>query len=268
MKYSVSNIAWLPSQDVEVASILRKTHITGIEIAPSRYFENVERATLCDFDALRKHWQSLGFEITSLQSLLFNRMDLQLFGNTESRTNLSSYLKNLGQKASLLGAGPMVFGSPRNRDRGHLTNEEAETSARAWFKEVLSEWGDGTSYLVIEANPEVYECNFLTKSSEALEFVQSVNDERLKWHLDLACTEASLESSVDLIHETAILPSHVHVSELNLGPLKSNCIPLYQNFMKALALRKYKGVVTLEMKKTNNFSDLQKSIAIFESVIP
>ena len=268
MKFAVSNIAWLPTEDDLVADFLNGTKFTGIEIAPSRYFKDVEKATEFEFETLRKHWLELGFTITSMQSLLFGRSDLQLFGNTDSRDNLLTFLVDLSRKAEILGAGPMVFGSPKNRIRGSLKVEAAKASGALFFQELALKWPSELSYLVLEANPEIYECDFVTKTSEALQFVNRVNRNTFKWLLDLACTEVSGESSVELIENSQTLPSHIHISEPYLAPLKIENIGLYRRFILALMAREYDGVVTLEMKNTHTFQNLFNSIKILDEVIP
>lgn len=265
--YSISNIAWPSDQDTEVASLLKDSVITGIEIAPSRYFGDVENVPESEFVALKNHWANLGFPITSLQSLLFNRPDLQLFESKDSSIKLADFLLKLGKKAALLDAGPLVFGSPRNRDRGNLTNDQAISFAREFFQDLCTKWSENSSYLVLEANPEIYECNFITKSSEALTFVKTVESEKFKWHLDLACTELGNESSTNLILESDILPSHVHLSEVNLSPLLDSNTSVYRNFLSALNSRGYEGVVTLEMRQPSSVKELKHSIEILNRVI-
>jgi len=266
MKFSVSNIGWNPSQDMQVAKFLDNSIFTGIEIAPSRYFEDVESTKKGDFEDLKNYWIDLGFPITSFQSLLFNRLDLQLFLNEKTRSALSQYLLSLGEKAAIIGAIPLVFGSPRNRNRGNYSVEEAKEIARIFFRELAIKWPRNSSYLVLEANPENYECNFITKSSEALEFVESVESDLLRWHLDLACTEFGNESSLKLIQEAIRMPSHVHISEEYLAPLRKSKYRFYEEFLLALKEREYKGVVTLEMRETQQMDDLYSSIDILNRV--
>lgn len=267
MKFAVSNIAWLPEHDYDVAKYLRGTQFSGIEIAPSRYFTNVEAASNNDFHWLRNHWNQLGFEITSIQSLLFNRLDLQLFGDLETRNRLMSFLVDLGGKAEILGAGPMVFGSPKNRNRGTNSMEAASKIAFEFFTQLGLIWKSTASYLVLEANPEIYDCNFITKASDALALVSKVNSRQFRWHLDLACTEISGESSISTLKNSAILPSHIHISEPYLGPLKKENTLLYANFIATLAERNYEGVVTLEMKNTESLKDLFNSIEILSGIL-
>jgi len=266
MNYSVSNIAWLPIQDKAVAKFLKNSVVTGIELAPSRYFKDVANTSENEFINLREHWENLGFSITSLQSLLFNRPDLKLFGSEQTREMLSNFLLKLGTNADFLGAGPLVFGSPRNRNRIGHTHKEAERIAREFFENLDSKWGMRKCFIAMEANPETYECNFITKSSQASKFVETLNLGSFRWHLDLACTELGGESSVAQILESRVLPAHIHLSESNLHPLVDKKIPFYKDFLNALKSRNYQGVVTLEMRQKDELKDLFKSIEILDRI--
>jgi D-psicose/D-tagatose/L-ribulose 3-epimerase len=267
MKFSISNIAWKPADDLEVANILSGTIFTGIEIAPSRYFADVESANCDSFKAISNMWLDWGFNITSMQSLLFNRPDLQLFGSGESRKNLAKFLLNLRDKAAIMGVGPMVFGSPKNRLKGNLALGEATNIARVFFQDLARSWPDQGPYLVLEANPEIYGCDFITESSQALEFVDSVESLSLQWHLDLACAKLSGENVATIISSSPKLPSHIHLSEKNLGPLLDSNRGQYQEFLAVLKARSYGDVVTLEMKDTDSLTPLAKSIELFQNLV-
>lgn len=267
MKFSISNIAWKPADDLEVSNILKGTIFTGIEIAPSRYFANVESANCDSFKAISNMWMGWGFNITSMQSLLFNRPDLQLFGSAESRKNLAKFLLNLRDIAAVMGVGPMVFGSPKNRLKGNLTLSEATNIAREFFQELASCWPDQGPYLVLEANPEIYGCDFITRSNQALEFIDSVESLSLQWHLDLACAKLSGEDVATIISSAPKLPSHIHLSEKNLGPLLHSNRAQYEEFLAALQSRSYGNIVTLEMKETDSLTPLVKSIELFQNLV-
>ena len=264
---SVSNIAWLPEQDFEVSKYLKHAGIHAIEIAPTRYFPDLDKATKEDFTNLRAHWNGLGIHISSMQSLLFNRPDLQLFGHPRSRAQLTNLLLKLSDFADILGAGPMVFGSPKNRSRNGLDIEKAKYMARLFFTILDASWKNEGTFIAFEANPEVYGCNFITRTSEALEFVNSLSLKNMRWHFDLACTELAGESPIDLISEATNLPSHIHISESNLLPLSEEKTELYSNFFSILKNRDYRGFVTLEMRNTEDLDDLENSIRIMSKAL-
>jgi len=260
MKFSISNIGWDTNHDFNVAQHLKRTSISGIELAPTKYFKDPSCASLLEVQYLRNHWEKLGFPITSVQSLLFNRIDLQLFGSDDTRKRLKDYLINLGMSTGHLGAGPMVFGSPRNRLKGSLSDAEATEIAVLFFRGLLFGWKSNSSFLVLEANPTIYDCDYITTSADARYFVNQVNNKNLQWHIDFACAEASGEDPAAIVRESDITPSHVHLSEYQLGPLKEDRFEDYLDFLRALTERNYLGIVTLEMRDTGNLYDLYQSI--------
>ena len=268
MKFSISNIAWRREDDEKVAQLLKASVFTGIEIAPTRYIDDIEKAAPNSFVEVAEFWSNHGLSVTSIQSLLFNRPDLQLFGSSESRQKLSIFLLDLRAKATLIGVGPMVFGSPKNRVKGSLSLVEAKAEAACFFADLDKSWpGDGP-YLVLEANPEIYGCDFMTTSSQARDFVSSLAIPSLRWHIDLACTILAGECAADIITTSSELPSHVHLSERNLGPLTSSNKPIYRAFLESLSDRSYSQVVTLEMKDSETLVPLIESIEIFQSLVP
>jgi len=119
-RLAVSNLAWEPDQDDKIAKLLRSEHVTGIEIAPTKWRPRPLEATAADVAAYRRAWDDRGLTIVSLQSLLFGRPDLQLFGDDTVRRAMLDYLRGMVDLAVALGAGVLVFGSPKNRLRGEL----------------------------------------------------------------------------------------------------------------------------------------------------
>ena len=73
-----------------------------------------------DIAEYRRSWEDRGLQIVSLQSLLFGRSDLQLFGDDGVRAALADYLRRVIDFGAPLGAHALVFGSPKNRLRGAL----------------------------------------------------------------------------------------------------------------------------------------------------
>src|SRR5689334_9262065 len=136
MKLAASNIAWDPSEDDAVATILRERGFTGVEIAPSKRWESPIDATKKELASYRAEWKNRGLQIVAMQALLFGRPDLQLFGSETVRRALREYLTSLIEMASGLGAHALVFGSPKNRKRGKMTLDEATGIAVEFFREL------------------------------------------------------------------------------------------------------------------------------------
>lgn len=264
LKLAVSNIAWESKNDENVAKFLCRNGIRWIEVAPTRYFPNPTDVEIQKFTALRKSWENFEISISSIQSLLFNQPSLQLFGNLNSRIKLRKHLLALSDICSALGASAMVFGAPKNRIRGSLSVKEAYLMANLVFKEMEDSWKNRETFLAFEANPKEYGCDFITKTSEALQFVKESNLQFLKWHLDTACTELGGESTIELLESTAELPAHIHLSERNLAPLQKFRLNFYSEILDILRDRQYNGYIVLEMRNTNSLSDVFDSISLLQ----
>ena len=94
MKLAISNIAWGKSNDCYVYDLMKKYGFEGLEIAPTRFFE--EEPYDADNESLDKILTKLDrykITIVSMQSLLFGKPDYKLFGNKTERENLKNYLK-------------------------------------------------------------------------------------------------------------------------------------------------------------------------------
>src|SRR4051812_40106466 len=108
-RLAVSTIAWEPDEDEAVATLLRNAGFGGIELAPTTRWATPLDATPAEVGAFHSWWESRGFKIVSMQSLLYGREDLQLFGTEAQRQSLIDYLGGMAQLAASLGAPVLVF---------------------------------------------------------------------------------------------------------------------------------------------------------------
>ena len=124
MNLTFSHIAWAPDEEAGALAFLGELGLADIEVAPVRTFGNpllAEEAAVRD----RAAWYAeRGFRIQAFQALLFGTDGLELFGTDDSVQRLKSTLIALGRIAGWAGAGPMVFGSPKNRLRGSLSHRD------------------------------------------------------------------------------------------------------------------------------------------------
>ena len=54
MKLSISNIAWDKDQNEDVFNLIKQYKFSGIEIAPTKVFENPEKSTFDEVDLFRR----------------------------------------------------------------------------------------------------------------------------------------------------------------------------------------------------------------------
>src|SRR5690606_14929857 len=112
MNICISNIAWKHHQEKAAAKLLQNLGVTHVEIAPTAVWERPLGATKQERARYRQFWQDHGIRIAAMQSLVYGRSDLILFGTEDIRQQFLEYLQDIIILAEDLGAQALVFGSP------------------------------------------------------------------------------------------------------------------------------------------------------------
>lgn len=256
MRLSISNIAWQPEEDQRIATLLEQHQIDAIDIAPGKYFSSPELATKTEIMAVKQWWHERGISIIGMQSLLFGTTGLNVFGDKASRLGLLARLQAIFRIAGILGATRLVFGSPRNRDRHSLSDQEATDSAIQFFQQAANYAADEGVLLCLEPNPVCYGANFMTNSQETALVVKAVNHPALRMQLDTGAITINQEDVAQVLNSYAALIGHVHASEPQLAPLGDNGTDHGQMAI-ALAQSLPKAIVTIEMLATGAEPALQ-----------
>lgn len=252
MNLAVSNLAWPVERDAEVAAVLRPLGVRGIEVAPTKIWPNPLDVTPDDVAAYRRFWAGHGFEIIAAQSLLFGRPDLTLFESEEARADTHEYLARIIQVCAALGAGPLVFGSPKNRRLGPLTHDEAFRTAVEFFDDLADIAQAEDTCLVLEANPPQYGADFVTTAGEAIDLVSAVNHPHFRLHLDTACMTLAGDDPDEAFRAFPLL-FHFHASAPNLEPPSPADGVDHAAFAKRLRQCGYARWVSLEMRQASPF---------------
>lgn len=256
MRLSISNIAWQPEEDQRIATLLEQHQIDAIDIAPGKYFSSPELATKAEIMAVKQWWHERGISIIGMQSLLFGTTGLNVFGDKASRSGLLTRLQAIFRIAGILGATRLVFGSPRNRDRHSLSDQEATDSAIQFFQQAANYAADEGALLCLEPNPVCYGANFMTNSQETALVVKAVNHPALRMQLDTGAITINQEDVAQVLNSYAALIGHVHASEPQLVPLGDNGTD-HGKMASALAQSLPKAIVTIEMLATETEPALQ-----------
>lgn len=217
MRIAISNIAWNIAEDNEMAGLLSQYSIDAIDIAPSKYFQNIATATSDDIRCVRSFWEKNGIEITGMQSLLFGTEGLNVFGSEESQEKMLVHLSTICRIGHELGAKKLVFGSPKNRLKGGLSSSEAKEIAHNFFSKLGDIAQSHEVSICLEPNPECYGADFMTNSYEAYEVVKSINHDAIKMQLDLGAITINQESIDGVLSLTHNMIGHIHISEPNLS---------------------------------------------------
>jgi sugar phosphate isomerase/epimerase len=257
MKIAVSNIAWDPSENDRIVEIMAAYGVKGIEIAPTTIWPDISNADDARIQSTRSWWTDRGISIVAMQSLLFGRPDLNLFGDADVRQCLLDYLSAIIRIAARLGASVLVFGSPKNRQVGSMDRVFAMDIAVDFFSR-LGTMAHATGLCIgFEPNPEIYGCDFICSSVEALQLVRRVNNPGFRVHLDTAIMSMSGENFEEAVSECFEYLAHVHISEPMLGLIGGGGVD-HMRMANTLRSLNYQRWVSVEMRRSG--SDNTKSV--------
>ncbi len=254
MKLSISNIAWSSENDRLVYSIMKDNGFTGLEIAPTRVFPESPYDRLDEAGKMSSDLkETYGFVIPSMQSIWYGRNE-KLFGSEEERNTLIQYTKKAIDFAEVIGCRNLVFGCPRNRNMP----DGADCSiAVPFFKELGDYALLHNTVIGLEANPPIYNTNFINDTSSALDLISEVGSEGIKLNLDLGTVIANEEDVSVLVGRENLL-NHVHISEPMLKPIEER--ELHKELASILASCNYQGFVSIEMGKQDDMSLIESKI--------
>jgi len=249
MKLAVSNIAWDAAEEEAVLALLERLGVQGVEIAPTKLWPELRGATPTAAAEYRARLAARGFQIPALQAILFGRPELLLFGPPDVQQALVRHVASVAELAHALGAGTLVFGSPKNRDCGDLSWEQASRIAA----EVFAHAGDAclahSVRVCLEPNPKAYACNFMTHWYEVEELVQRIAHPGVAVHLDAACIAVEGDDPVEAVRACAARTAHFHVTEPSLQDFSAPTLD-HQAIGRALRESGYAGWLSIEMRRS------------------
>ncbi|MGC8805787.1 MAG: sugar phosphate isomerase/epimerase family protein, partial [Candidatus Ratteibacteria bacterium] len=218
MKYAISNIAWQKEITEQVFALLQKYRISGIEVAPSKVWNNTDRVSYLQVTEFRKEVEKWGFQIVGFHSLLYDQPDLGLFRGKDVEKKTKDFLRHLIGLCADCGGKTLIFGSPKARKRGDLPLKEAMEIAVDFFREISDDAEKHNVFLCIEPlGPD--ETDFICSAGSALKLIKMVNHPNFQGHLDAKSLYASGEISYQTFKDFAPFLKHFHVNEPQLKPL-------------------------------------------------
>ena len=262
MKLSISNIAWDESNDSTVHSYLHANNVTGIEVAPTKYWQNWEGISSQSISDVKMTLAEAGFVVPALQAILFGKPDLQVF-NRETHDQFIEHFKMLADIAFGLGAKILVFGAPRNRKRNELSYNDGIEIASELFSKLGDVCKEQDVIIGIENNPVDYGSDFITSVAECKDFIFQLNHSHVKVHLDSAGVNMNSGSIGNTIRATKEFV-HYHISEPMLGNFK-NAWSGHNEAKAALSEVGYDEWVSIEMRMQENYLESIKEAVEFSN---
>lgn len=250
MRLSISNIAWDPAEDEAIAALLAARGIDAIDIAPGKYFPDPAAALDDDIARVRQWWRARGIDIVGMQSLLFGTTGLNLFGQAPVQDAMLAHLGAVCRIGAGLGATRVVFGSPKNRDRGSLDEHAAVQAALPFFACLGDIAADCGVTVCLEPNPTRYGANFMTTTSATAEVVSKLGHPAIRMQLDTGALAINGEDAATELQRNAALVGHIHASEPDLVPLGDGSTD-HAGAAAAIARSLPGHIVTVEMVATS-----------------
>ncbi|HEY8097160.1 MAG TPA: sugar phosphate isomerase/epimerase family protein [Methylobacter sp.] len=251
MRLAISNIAWDTVEDESIVELLHRFGIDAIDIAPSKYFPDPYKATGENIVRVKNWWSERGIEITGMQALLFGTTGLNVFGPQEVQDAMLQYLAAVCRIGAGLGAKCLVFGSPKNRDRTGLSDQEVVDVAAPFFRSLGDIAQSCGVVICLEPNPTSYGANFMTTSTETARMVEQIAHPAIRMQLDTGVLTINGEDPVTVLRDCASLIGHVHISEPNLLPLGEGGTD-HNKIVEALNQHLPNDVISIEMLATKN----------------
>ena len=258
MKLAVSNIAWTANEEPEVAKLLQELGVKYVEIAPTKVWDDPVNATDQQIKDYLKFWQDHGIEVVAFQSMLFPRPDLKIFESDENRVETIDHLKKFIALAGKMKAGVMVFGSPKNRQRGEMPESEAQEIAKDFFGQLGDEAQKHGVRFCIEPNAPQYACDFVTTAKQGMEIVKSVNNPGFGLHLDIACMTLAGDDPAESIKQAGDLIQHFHISSPMLESVEERDDVHHKEAGEALRQIGYGNFVSIEMRPADEGQNAER----------
>ncbi len=251
---SISNIAWKAEDDETVYGFIKELGYTGLEIAPTRIFPEAPYEHPDEAEKWSdKLYSSYGLSISSMQSIWYGRNEM-LFGTEEERKILTDYTKKAVDFASAIGCGNLVFGCPRNRNMPEGADRDI---ALRFFKETGDHAAANDTVIAMEANPPVYNTNYINDTLSAIELIKEVDSKGFMLNLDMGTMIANGEE-LSVLRGNEHLINHVHISEPGLKPIeKREMHRELASFLKGCGYDRY---VSIEMGKIDDVSAIRKTM--------
>ena len=182
MKLAVSNIAWKNSEFHKFYELLSSLNCSGVEIAPSKLWKDIGQIQKDEILFFKSQLKKYNLEFLGFHSLLYERDDLQIFKDKESRKKTKEYLFKLIELCSDLKGKTLVFGSPKNRNK--FDNKNAEEIGKNFFND-LSNYAKKNGIFICMEPLDASLTNFLNTINETGEFIQDIGNVNLKLSLIL-----------------------------------------------------------------------------------
>jgi len=247
MKFAICNEMFEGWEFGKVCEAASEAGYSGVELAPYTLGKPANEVTAGERKALREAARTAGVEISSTHWLLAQTTGLHINSPDNAiRDRTIEYLIHLIHLSADIGAGVMVFGSPKQRCICEgLTPEQAWNLAADTFKAIGPALEDRGVTLCLEPLAPA-ETDFLNTAAEVARMIREIDSPRIQLLLDVKAMSSESKPMPDIIRDNRSIAKHFHANDANMrGPGFGNTdfVPI------AAALKEidYQGWVAVEV---------------------
>ena len=263
MKLIISNLSWDFNDNYKVIKIIKRFDINEIEISPSKIFTN--NYNINNIEKIKAFWNKNKISFCSMQSILFNIKNAYLFGNKIQQKLFFNEIKKKIYLSKKIGIKILVFGSPHNKKI--FLKKNINIIAFNTFKKISKICEKNKIYFCVEANPKIYDCEYLNYTKEAIKLVKKINSNFFRLNLDLGTIIANRESFKKIIKDNIHLIGHVQISVPYLKDIMLHK-KLIKKFIEQLKKNNYQRYISIErLPIKNNLKSIEKSLKFIQSCL-
>ncbi len=238
--------------------VLKKNSIRYIEVPITKILPNykIDKKKISMFlNKISKY----DIKISSVQAIFFQKKLNVLEENDHAET--IKHLNKIILITKLLKTKNIIFGSPKNRIKGSISNEKAFKIFKDLLSKIQKKLVKNNITFCIEPNSKHYGCDFILNSSQALKFLNYSKIRNLGINFDTG--NALLENDKKKISKkNQKYFKNFQISEKNLLGLKID-IKRHQKLLKKFNInKKFISLETLNL----NINDLKRSLLIFKLI--
>ena len=131
--------------------------------------------------------------------------------------------------------------------------------ALPFFKELGDYAAAHGTTLSMEANPPLYDTNYINDTAAALALIRQVDSPGFLLNLDVGTMLCNEESPVLLEGQVGLI-RHVHISEPGLKNIQPEHAPLHRELVDLLRQEGYDGYVSIEIGRQEALSQIRQTL--------
>ena len=171
------------------------------------------------------------------------------------------YTKKAIDFANIIECKNLVFGSPKNRNINNGKNSENQIR----IFETLGEYAHKKNTVIgMEANPKIYNTNYINDTKSALELVKKVKSKGFLLNLDLGTMISNNEDLLKVLKGNVKYINHVHISEPWLKIIEKR--EIHKALKYVLLEENYEGFISVEMAKVDDIEKIEDIIIYVKEI--